>query len=49
MHAECAEAELALSYYRRLAQARMEILEAERRAASAAARSATSLPTSRGS
>jgi hypothetical protein len=30
MHAECAEAELALSYYRRLAQARMEILEAER-------------------
>jgi hypothetical protein len=30
MHEECAEAELALSYYRRLAQARMEILEAER-------------------
>jgi hypothetical protein len=30
MHAECAQAELALSYYRRLAQARMEILEAER-------------------
>lgn len=30
MHAECAEAELALSYFRRLAQARMEILEAER-------------------
>ncbi len=29
MHAECAEAELALSYYRRLAQARIEILEAE--------------------
>ena len=29
MHAECAEAELALSYFRRLAQARMEILEAE--------------------
>ena len=35
MHEECAQAELALSYYRRLAQARMEILEAEqaRRAA----------------
>ena len=30
MHAEAAEAELALSYYRRLAQARVEILEAER-------------------
>jgi hypothetical protein len=30
MHTECAEAELALSYYRRLAQARIEILEAER-------------------
>ena len=30
MHEECAEAELALSYFRRLAQARMEILEAER-------------------
>lgn len=30
MHEECAQAELALSYYRRLAQARMEILEAER-------------------
>jgi hypothetical protein len=30
MHTECAEAELALSYFRRLAQARMEILEAER-------------------
>ena len=30
MHADCAEAELALSYFRRLAQARMEILEAER-------------------
>ena len=30
MHAECAEAELALSYFRRLAQARIEILEAER-------------------
>jgi len=30
MHAECAEAELALSYFRRLAQARVEILEAER-------------------
>ena len=30
MHAECAQAELALSYFRRLAQARMEILEAER-------------------
>ena len=30
MHAECAEVELALSYFRRLAQARMEILEAER-------------------
>jgi len=30
MHAECAEAELALPYFRRLAQARMEILEAER-------------------
>jgi hypothetical protein len=30
MHAACAEAELALSYYRRLAQARVEILEAER-------------------
>jgi hypothetical protein len=29
MHEECAQAELALSYYRRLAQARMEILEAE--------------------
>ena len=29
MHNECAQAELALSYYRRLAQARMEILEAE--------------------
>ncbi len=29
MHEECAEAELALSYFRRLAQARMEILEAE--------------------
>lgn len=29
MHDECAQAELALSYYRRLAQARMEILEAE--------------------
>ena len=28
-HEECAQAELALSYYRRLAQARMEILEAE--------------------
>jgi len=31
MHEECAQAELALSYYRRLAQARMEILEAEHR------------------
>lgn len=30
MHTECAAAELALSYFRRLAQARMEILEAER-------------------
>ena len=30
MHAESAEAELALSYFRRLAQARIEILEAER-------------------
>jgi hypothetical protein len=30
MHAESAEAELALSYFRRLAQARVEILEAER-------------------
>lgn len=30
MHDECAQAELALSYFRRLAQARMEILEAER-------------------
>jgi RsiG-like len=30
MHAECSDAELALSYFRRLAQARMEILEAER-------------------
>ena len=30
MHTECAEAELALSYYRRLAQARIEILEAEK-------------------
>jgi hypothetical protein len=30
MHAACAEAELALSYFRRLAQARIEILEAER-------------------
>jgi len=29
MHDECAHAELALSYYRRLAQARIEILEAE--------------------
>ena len=29
MHEECTQAELALSYYRRLAQARMEILEAE--------------------
>ena len=29
MHEECAQAELALSYFRRLAQARMEILEAE--------------------
>jgi len=29
MHEECAQAELALSYYRRLAQARIEILEAE--------------------
>ncbi len=29
MHEECSQAELALSYYRRLAQARMEILEAE--------------------
>jgi hypothetical protein len=29
MHAECADAELALSYFRRLAQARVEILEAE--------------------
>ena len=29
MHEECAQAELALSYYRRLAQARMEILQAE--------------------
>jgi hypothetical protein len=29
MHEECSRAELALSYYRRLAQARMEILEAE--------------------
>ena len=29
MHTECAQAELALSYYRRLAQARIEILEAE--------------------
>ena len=28
MHDECAQAELALSYYRRLAQARIEILEA---------------------
>jgi hypothetical protein len=30
MHAEAADAELALSYFRRLAQARTEILEAER-------------------
>jgi hypothetical protein len=30
MHTECQDAELALSYFRRLAQARMEILEAER-------------------
>jgi RsiG-like len=30
MHVECAETELALSYFRRLAQARVEILEAER-------------------
>ena len=30
MHTECSDAELALSYFRRLAQARMEILEAER-------------------
>jgi hypothetical protein len=29
MHEECARAELALSYYRRLAQARLEILQAE--------------------
>ena len=29
MHDECAQAEHALSYYRRLAQARIEILEAE--------------------
>jgi hypothetical protein len=29
MHDECSRAELALSYYRRLAQARIEILEAE--------------------
>jgi len=29
MHDECAQAELALSYFRRLAQAQMEILEAE--------------------
>jgi hypothetical protein len=29
MHDECSQAELALSYYRRLAQARIEILEAE--------------------
>jgi hypothetical protein len=29
MHEECSRAELALSYYRRLAQARIEILEAE--------------------
>jgi RsiG-like len=29
MHEECSRAELALSYYRRLAQARVEILEAE--------------------
>jgi hypothetical protein len=29
MHDECSQAELSLSYYRRLAQARMEILEAE--------------------
>jgi hypothetical protein len=29
MHEECSQAELALSYYRRLAQARIEILEAE--------------------
>ena len=50
MHEECAEAELALSYYRRLAQARIEILEAEHeRRASAAARSKTSSPTCRGS
>lgn len=30
MKAECAEVETAVSYYRRLAQARLEILEAER-------------------
>jgi hypothetical protein len=30
MHTESAEAELALSYFRRLAQARVEILEAEK-------------------
>ncbi len=29
LHTECSEVELALSYYRRLAQARIEILEAE--------------------
>ena len=29
MHDECSQAELALSYYRRLSQARIEILEAE--------------------
>jgi hypothetical protein len=30
MHAECADAENALSYFRRVAQARIEILDAER-------------------
>ena len=49
MHEECAQAELALSYYRRLAQARMEILEAERAAARGAAPSTTSSPICRGS
>ena len=49
MHEECTEAELALSYYRRLAQARMEILEAEQARRSAADRSAISSRTCPGS
>ena len=49
MRSRCAEYELTVSYDRRMVQARMEILEAERDAAPAAAASTSSSPTCRAS